>query len=54
MGDFILAGVLLWLTIFVWWGTTLVLRDGRRNKVLGGCLIALAVAPSLLALWLGT
>jgi len=54
MGDFILAGVLTWLTIFVWWGTDLVLRARRREKVVGGLLIAVGLVPSLIALWLGT
>jgi hypothetical protein len=54
MGDFILAGVLSWLTIFVWWGSDLVLRADRRYKVAGVCLIAIALAPSLVALWLAT
>ena len=52
MGDFILAGVLTWLTVFVAWGTNLVLRDGRRERLVGGLLIALALIPSLIALWL--
>jgi hypothetical protein len=54
MGDFILARVLIWLTVFTWWGTNLVLRDGPREKVVGGFLIALGLAPSLIALLLGT
>ena len=52
MGDFILGGFLIWLTVFVWWGTNLVLRDGRRERVVGGLLIAVAPVPSLIALWL--
>jgi len=52
MGDFILAGVLTWLTVFVAWGTNLVLRDDTRERVVGGLLIALALIPSLIALWL--
>jgi hypothetical protein len=54
MADLILAGVLTWLTIFVWWGTDLALRSGRRGRVIGGFLIVLALVPSGIALWLGT
>lgn len=52
MGDLILAGLLLWLTIFVWWGTNLALRPGGRGKVIGTCLIVLALIPSGIAIWL--
>ncbi|HKO34109.1 MAG TPA: hypothetical protein VJY85_10225 [Candidatus Limnocylindria bacterium] len=54
MGELILAGVLTWLMVFVWWGTNLALRPGRRDKVVGGLLSALALVPSFIALWLGT
>ena len=54
MGELILAGVLTWLMVFVWWGINLVLRAGRRDKVVGSFLIVLALVPSLIALWLGT
>jgi hypothetical protein len=54
VGDVIVAGVLAWLVVFVWWGTELLLRVGRRGKVLGGFFIALALIPSLVTLWRGT
>jgi hypothetical protein len=54
MAEVILAGVLAWLTIFVWLGIELLLRSKRRAKVLGTFLLAVAVIPSLVALWLGT
>jgi len=54
MGELILAGVLTWLIVFVWWGTNLLLRPGRRDRVIGACLLAIALVPSLFALWLGT
>ena len=54
MGELIVAGVLAWLTGFVWWGFDLVLRAGRREKVLGGIVIALGLVPTLIALTLGT
>ena len=54
MGELILAGVLGWLTIFAWLGIDWLLRAGRRAKVLGAFFMAVAVAPSLVALWLGT
>ena len=52
MDDFVVAGVLLWLTVFAWWGTDLVLRSGNRAKLVGGVLIAVGVVPALIALWL--
>ena len=54
MAEVILAGVLAWLTIFVWLAIELLLRTGRRAKVLGTILRTVAVVPSLVALWLGT
>ena len=54
MGDLILAGVLSWLIVFVWWGTNLLLRPGRRERVLGASLFAIGLVPSVIALWLGT
>jgi hypothetical protein len=54
MGDLILAGVLMWLAIFVWWGTDLILRSDPRGKVVGGCLFVLALVPGGVAMWLGT
>jgi len=54
MGELILAGVLTWLIVFVWWGTNLLLRPGRRDRVIGACLLAIGLVPSLFALWLGT
>jgi hypothetical protein len=54
MDGLILGGVLAWLIAFVWWGMNLALRAGRREKVVGGILIAVALLPSLIALWLGT
>ena len=54
MGDLILGAVLLWLAVFSAFGTNLVLRDGRRERVLGVSLIALGLVPCLIALWLGT
>ena len=50
----ILAGVLAWLTGFAWWGTDLLLRDGRSGKVLGAFFLAVALVPSLVVLWQGT
>ncbi len=54
VAEVILAGVLAWLTLFVWLAIELLLRTGRRAKVLGTFLIAVAVIPSIVALWLGT
>ena len=54
MGDLILGAVLLWLAVFIAFGTNLVLRDGRRERVLGVSLIALGLLPCLIALWIGT
>jgi len=54
MGDLILGGVLLWLAVFISLGTNLVLRDRRRERLLGASLIALGLLPCLVALWLGT
>jgi len=54
MGDLILGGVLIWLAVFVAWGTNFVLRDDRRHRVIGALLIALALVPTVIALWLGT
>jgi len=50
----ILASILTWLLVFVWWGTELALRDGGRECVTGGVLIALGLVPTLIALWLST
>ena len=54
VGEWILAGVLTWLVVFTWWGTDVALRAGRRQKVVGGLLIALGLVPTLIALRLGT
>ena len=54
MGDLILAGVLIWLIVFVWWGTDLALRADGRYRLAGALLIALAVVPTFIALWVGT
>ena len=54
MGELIVAGVLAWLTAFVWWGCDLVFRAGRGVKVVGGLVIALGLVPTLIALRLGT
>jgi hypothetical protein len=54
VADLILAGVLMWLLVLVWWGTELALRAGGRERVIGGVLIALGLVPALIALWLST
>jgi hypothetical protein len=51
MGDLILAGVLTWLMVFVWWGTNLVLRADGRHKAIGGFLLVLGLVPTVIALW---
>lgn len=51
-----LAGALTWAVAFLWWGTELVLRAGRRTKIFGTLLIAAGLAPSallLLLMWPG-
>lgn len=52
MADLILAGVLAWLMVFVWWGAEFALRAGRHGKVVGGILVVLGLVPSVIALWL--
>jgi hypothetical protein len=52
MESLIIAGVLTWAIIFVWWGTDLALRADGRSKVVGGLLIVLALVPGLITLWL--
>ena len=54
MGEVVLVGVLTWLIVFVWWGTNLLLRRGRRERVIGAFLFAIGLVPSLIALWVGT
>jgi hypothetical protein len=54
MGDLILAGVLIWLMVFVWWGVDLSLRADGRTRLVGAVLIVLAVVPTFIALWVGT
>ena len=54
MGDLILAGVLIWLMVFVWWGVDLSLRADGRKRLVGALLIVLAVVPTFIALWVGT
>jgi hypothetical protein len=54
MGALILAGILGWLTVFAWWGVEFLIRPGGRGKVIGACLVAVAVAPRATALWLAT
>jgi hypothetical protein len=50
MADFILAGVLIWLAVFVAIGSNLVLRPGRRERVAGATLVALGFVPGVIAL----
>jgi len=54
MADVILAAVLVWLLVLVWWGTELALRAGGRERVIGAVLIGLGLVPTLIALWLST
>jgi hypothetical protein len=54
VGDVIVAGVLGWLVVCTWWGTEFAMRSGRREKTVGGFLIALGMVPALIALQLGT
>jgi len=54
MGELILAGVLTWVIVLVWWGTNLLLRPGRRDRVIGAFLFAIGLVPSVIALWVGT
>ena len=54
MAELIVAGVLTWLLVCTWWGTTFILRPGRRERVVGAALLAVGLIPGLLALWLGS